>query len=742
MIFSHTIYFSLYTHNLTLLVSVISFILTLGLTTSNAELSSSTNESSGYIPELVTIYETSKKGKKLTPLDDSPAITKSAPDGAVTISINLNPSSYRQTITGIGGALTESSAIVLNKLPLKKRNEIMEAFFSPKGNHYSLARIHIASCDFSEPGKYTYAMKEDLSDFTIKKDTEEEYDVVPMIKQALELAGDDHLKLLASPWTAPPWMKEIEGEKDADVIKKYTDSDGYFGGVLKKEHYPTFADYIVAYLDAYKNEGIDIWGLTPVNEPYGNGANWESMHFEGDQEGEYVHDALVPALEKAGYGGIEIYGFDQNKGDHAKQFVKGMEDQSDKGDFDGIGLHWYWSTWNTYIDELEFFHTEYPHLKLLATEATIDQLRGDSPGEGIGFDDPDKCGDNCQASDAHPNNMENPWFERSDWWKWWWERNHGSWGYDDGEGYNYLREGLGIDPYYHQPAVEGVYRYGRDIISSLNHWVTGWIDWNIVLDDQGGPNHVGNWCAAPVMVKGSGSDAVIHYNPTFYLFGHFSKFIRPGATVLEVSTEGNDSEMDTDKKSTFEGVTREVNISGEEKLEVTAALNSDGSIAVVILNDEESTSEYSITLGEYSFTGTIEGHAIQTVVIEEAAMQSSSSIIISSSSSLSSSIESSSSMELSSSALSSSSMPYTDTLTIGVTEVDTQLAANTSMQTGSHAVISIQEPGEYTISLFNVSGELLGTFYENTEFVGTKTIDISHLETNGRAYIVQINRVR
>lgn len=69
-------------------------------------------------------------------------------------------------------------------------------------------------------------------------------------------------------------------------------------------------------------------------------------------------------------------------------------------------------------------------------------------------------------------------------------------------------------------------RYGRNIINDFNNWSEGWIDWNMTLDHTGGPNHVNNFCEAPVMIMQDGS---VKYNPSYYYIGHFSKFIEPGA---------------------------------------------------------------------------------------------------------------------------------------------------------------------------------------------------------------------
>lgn len=100
-------------------------------------------------------------------------------------------------------------------------------------------------------------------------------------------------------------------------------------------------------------------------------------------------------------------------------------------------------------------------------------------------------------------------------------------------------------------------RYARSIINDLNHWTVGWIDWNLMLDESGGPNHVGNFCSAPVIANLA--SGVVYYESSFYYIGHFSRYIRPGAKRVLCATT-----MD--------------------ELEATAFLNTDGQVAVVVMN--------------------------------------------------------------------------------------------------------------------------------------------------------------
>ena len=204
---------------------------------------------------MIEVYETSAAGHKLTPLN-------SFSIGGVVSEINLNLEEKLQTITGFGGAFTESSAYLLNRLSPEKKNQIINAYFSKEGAAYSLTRTHMNSCDFSL-SNYSYTAIEgdtELEHFSIEHDKD---DLIPMIKAA-QAASKDGFKLFASPWTAAPWMK---------------DNNSWVGGKLKPEYYDTWALFFSKYADAYKAEGINIWGFTVENEPMGNGNNWESMVF-------------------------------------------------------------------------------------------------------------------------------------------------------------------------------------------------------------------------------------------------------------------------------------------------------------------------------------------------------------------------------------------------------------------------------------------------------------------------------
>jgi glucosylceramidase len=132
-------------------------------------------------------------------------------------------------------------------------------------------------------------------------------------------------------------------------------------------------------------------------------------------------------------------------------------------------------------------------------------------------------------------------------------------------------------------------RYARNIMGDINNWLEGWIDWNIVLNEQGGPNHVGNYCDAPVIVDTKTGE--VHYNSSFYYIGHFSKYIKPNAVRI-----GHELNHDSLKSVSF--------------------TNEDGSVVAVVMNDEDSTESFSLSLGGKIAKAELPGHSITTFIIK------------------------------------------------------------------------------------------------------------------------------
>ena len=134
-------------------------------------------------------------------------------------------------------------------------------------------------------------------------------------------------------------------------------------------------------------------------------------------------------------------------------------------------------------------------------------------------------------------------------------------------------------------------RYARSIINDLNRWTCAWIDWNLILDELGGPNHVGNFCSAPIIADTRTGE--IHKQSSYYYMGHFSKFIPPGSTRVYSS-------------------------SSVPQVEVLAAITPDGNTTTVILNTNREEVLFQIDLGNQILPISQPGRSILTIVQESA----------------------------------------------------------------------------------------------------------------------------
>lgn len=380
-------------------------------------------------------------------------------------SVNVDASPRFQTIEGFGGAFTESAAVTLYKLPPEKQAEVLRAYFDPvNGLGYTLCRTHINSCDFSA-GNYAYDETpgdHELKDFSIDCDRPA---LLPMIQAAMRAARGP-IKLLATPWSPPAWMK--------------TNGKMSRGGKLKPECRQAWADYYCRYIRAYERENVPIWGVSVQNEVEAT-QSWESCLYSPQDERDFVRDYLGPALRRDGLSNIRLLVFDHNR-DHMLDHARVIFDDPAAAQYVwGTAFHWYMGDW---FDNVQRLHDAYPEKGLLFTEG-------------------------CQEGGPHT----------------------GEW--DLGE------------------------RYARSMINDLNRWTAGWIDWNLALDEMGGPNHVGNYCSAPILIDTKSCE--ILYQSSYYYIGHFSRFILPDARRILCAAD-------------------------VDELEATAFINPDGRIAVVALN--------------------------------------------------------------------------------------------------------------------------------------------------------------
>ena len=134
-------------------------------------------------------------------------------------------------------------------------------------------------------------------------------------------------------------------------------------------------------------------------------------------------------------------------------------------------------------------------------------------------------------------------------------------------------------------------RYARSMIEDLNRWTVGWIDWNLLLDETGGPNHVGNLCSAPILAD-TANDALLHQSSYHYI-GHFARFVKPGAQRVLCAASRQD-------------------------LEATAFVNPDGSTVAVVMNRTEASIHFALRCGAQRTVTELPPRSIATYLLEGA----------------------------------------------------------------------------------------------------------------------------
>ncbi len=145
-------------------------------------------------------------------------------------------------------------------------------------------------------------------------------------------------------------------------------------------------------------------------------------------------------------------------------------------------------------------------------------------------------------------------------------------------------ESFSAERYQYWPNAE---RYGHSMINDFNAGTVGWTDWNILLDENGGPNHVGNFCFSPIHADIPSGELV--YTPTYYYIGHFSKFVRPNAR--RVSTTASRSHLIT-----------------------TSFINEDNQMATIVMNQSDEDINYNFFVGLDETALMIPARAMQTLV--------------------------------------------------------------------------------------------------------------------------------
>ncbi len=287
---------------------------------------------------MIQLFETSKLGKRHEEVIPKPVNTPHQDEIIIH-------DDFDQTMQGFGGAFTEASAYNLSRIHKDVRKRLMKAYFDPEeGIGYSLGRISINSSDFGlSTYDYVDAFDESLASFDISRDQH----IIDVILEAQAIALKK-IEILASPWSPPYWMKDNQS-----AIK---------GGKLLKKYYKLWATYIVKFIVAYQEKGINIKALTIQNEPMAN-QRWESCLYDAEDEKEMVL-ILGQTLKEANLD-TKIYIWDHNRDEMYARASHILKDDQAASYVYGIAFHWYD---NQQFLEVKKTHDAFKDKHLLFTE--------------------------------------------------------------------------------------------------------------------------------------------------------------------------------------------------------------------------------------------------------------------------------------------------------------------------------------------------------------------------------------
>ncbi len=283
------------------------------------------------------------------------AFSKEAPTGQI---IDVDSAKTYQTMDGFGYALTGGSAMLLHHMDPAERAALLHNLFTTKGDGIGVSylRLTIGSSDMND---HVYSYDDlaegqtdvDMQHFSLAPD---EADVIPVLKEILAI--NPKIKILASPWSAPLWMKTTGKAQ---------------GGVLLPEYFAAYAKYFVNYIQGMKAHGITIDALTIQNEPL-NEKNTPSMVMLAPEQADLIEHELGPAFRKAGIQ-TKILLYDHNL-DHPAYVTSILKDPAAAKYIDGSAWHLYGGK----VEAMTQVHDAFPKKNIYFTEQSTTERPGTS----------------------------------------------------------------------------------------------------------------------------------------------------------------------------------------------------------------------------------------------------------------------------------------------------------------------------------------------------------------------------
>ena len=243
--------------------------------------------------QTVTPWITTGDQSKL--LQQQATVNFGTNSGSNPSTVTVNAGTTYQTMDGFGYTLTEGSCEVISGMAATQQNQLLNDLYNPvTGLNASVIRISIGASDLSSS---SYSYNETSGDVNMNNFSLNGPDLtylIPIIKK-IQLINPN-IKILATPWSAPRWMKT---------------NNSWVGGSLQTQYYAAYARYFVKYFTAMQAQGISIWGITPQNEPE-NPNNEPSMLMNSTEQKNFINTQLGPQMAAAGFGNIKIIAFDHN----------------------------------------------------------------------------------------------------------------------------------------------------------------------------------------------------------------------------------------------------------------------------------------------------------------------------------------------------------------------------------------------------------------------------------------------
>jgi glucosylceramidase len=478
--------------------------------------------------------------------DDTDINSYGAPDAIFRTELDRPAFPDRQPIIGFGAAFTEAASLNYQSLSDTAKERLMELMFGKTGLGYSMGRVPLNSCDFSYK---SYSFDEVNDDFDLKYfDTNVTHDaqkdgMIDMILRAVAVFNDawkeenseadanstgvkdGDFKMFASPWSPPSWMKKVWSKEDRKA--NLTHASGMTGsaqpsclreGTGKGSRYAkAWALYMSKFISAYRSYGVPLDAVTVQNEPEFP-APWEACSYTPEAQADFIAHHLGPQLEKD-HPDVGIYMFDHNK-DHMVTWAQTILNPNHTSSkyVSGSAYHWYAGGMDRLLDGA----VGSPNMHRMQGELS----RLGIPNDHLVFNS-EAC--HCPYTGYSGGDIEVAWARAE--------------------------------------------RYAHTILADLAAGSNGWVEWNLILDSIGGPNHLHNLCDATILAVphraidgsdippkqkwektnstaiygtsvGDGRtreelnamgfpakhlDVGLAVQPMYYYMGHISRYVRPGS---------------------------------------------------------------------------------------------------------------------------------------------------------------------------------------------------------------------